>query len=60
MQTREAGLVADAPGGTAVEAGDRAVLREAGQVAGVDVQQQYGRVRLRGESGVAVIGIDDI
>lgn len=58
-QTREAGLVAGAPGGKAAEAGDRVVPREAGQVAGVDVQQQYGRVRLCGESGVAVIGIDD-
>ena len=50
-QSREAGLVAGAPGGKATEAGDRAVPREAGQVDGVDVQQQYGRVRLRGESG---------
>lgn len=38
-QSREAGLVASAPGGAAAETGDGAVLREAGQVSGVDMQQ---------------------
>lgn len=35
------------------------ILREPSQVASVDVQQQCARVRLCGESGVAVIGFDD-
>ena len=38
-QSREAGLVASAPGGAAAETGDGAVLREAGQVSGADMQQ---------------------